>query len=106
KGGKPGLFEMAHHGTLFLDEVGEMSADLQARLLRVLQEKEVLRIGGQKIIPVNVRIISATNKNLFEKIEAQEFREDLFYRLNVLQVNIPPIRKRKEDIPSIVSFNW
>ncbi|SFE57997.1 sigma 54-interacting transcriptional regulator [Alteribacillus iranensis] len=106
KGGKSGLFEMAHQGTLFLDEIGELPVELQTRLLRVLQEKEVMRVGGQKIIPVDVRVISATNKNLFESIAAHEFREDLYYRLNILQVNVPPLRKRKDDIPDLITFIW
>ncbi|WLD93082.1 sigma 54-interacting transcriptional regulator [Alkalihalobacillus sp. AL-G] len=98
KGGKPGLFEMAHQGTLFLDEIGELSLDLQSRLLRVLQEKEVMRIGGEKIIPVNVRIISASNKRLKHLVAENEFREDLYYRLNILQIKLPPLRERKEDL--------
>ncbi|MDN5347683.1 MAG: hypothetical protein PWP65_1247, partial [Clostridia bacterium] len=102
KGGKPGLFEMAHTGTIFLDEIGEISPTLQARLLRVLQEKEVMRIGGDKIIPINVRIIAATNKDLKKAVKEGAFREDLFYRLNVLQLKIPPLRDRKEDIPLLI----
>ncbi|MFZ7101107.1 MAG: sigma 54-interacting transcriptional regulator [Peptococcaceae bacterium] len=97
KGGKAGLFELAHGGTIFLDEIGEISFPLQSRLLRVLQEKEVFRIGGDRVIPIDVRIVSATNKNLEEKIP-NEFREDLFYRLNVLQLNIPPLRQRDNDV--------
>lgn len=102
KGGKPGLFEMAHGGTLFLDEVGEMPLSLQARLLRVLQLKEVMRVGGDKVIPVDVRILSATNRNLREEVENKNFREDLYYRLNVLSIRIPPLRERPEDIPSLI----
>lgn len=98
RGGKPGLFEMAHDGTLFLDEIGELPIDLQARLLRVLQEKEVMRIGGEKIIPINVRIISATNKDLKASIQKNIFREDLYFRLNILRIIIPPLRERKEDL--------
>ncbi|HWR28520.1 MAG TPA: sigma 54-interacting transcriptional regulator [Negativicutes bacterium] len=99
KGGKQGLFELAHGGTLFLDEIGEMPMSLQARLLRMLQEKEVMRLGGHKVIPVDVRIIAATNQNLREQVEDKKFRADLFYRLNILQLHLPPLRNRKEDIP-------
>jgi len=98
KGGKPGLFELAHQGTLFLDEIGEMSPKIQARLLRVLQEKEVLRLGGDRVIPVDVRIIAATNRDLAEETRAGRFREDLYYRINILPLWIPPLRQRKEDI--------
>lgn len=99
KEGKPGLFELAHTGTIFLDEVGEITHSLQSRLLRVLQEKEVMRIGGDRIIPVDVRIIAATNRSLWDEVKAGNFRKDLFYRLSVLNLNIPPLRERKEDIP-------
>jgi len=102
KGGKQGLFELAHDGTIFLDEISEMPIKLQARLLRVLQEKEIMRIGGDKIIPVDVRIIAATNKRLSEEVEKGRFREDLYYRLNVLNFTVPPLRERKEDIPILV----
>lgn len=102
KGGKPGLFEMAHKGTIFLDEIGEVSLSLQARLLRVLQEKEVMRIGGEKIIPIDVRVVAATNKNLMESVENQKFREDLYYRLNILSIHIPPLRKRVKDIELLI----
>ncbi len=98
KGGKAGLFELAHNGTIFLDEIGEMPPNLQAKLLRVLQENEVRRIGDSKVIPVNVRVISATNTELPKKIENGDFRQDLFYRLDVLHLNIPPLRKRIEDL--------
>lgn len=96
KGGKPGLFELAHQGSIFLDEIGEISLSLQARLLRILQEKEVLRIGGERVIPVDVRIISATNIKLEEVLNIR-FRSDLYYRLNVFQLKIPPLRERIED---------
>lgn len=102
KEGKPGLFELAHTGTIFLDEVGELTPPIQARLLRVLQEKEVMRVGGRKIIPVDVRIIAATNRNLWNEVKAGNFRQDLYYRLSVLELNIPPLRERKEDIPYLV----
>lgn len=98
KEGKQGLFELAHKGTVFLDEIGEISKSLQARLLRVLQEKEIMRVGGGKIVPVDIRIISATNKKLEKKVAQGEFRDDLYYRLNVIDLKIPPLRERKEDI--------
>ena len=101
KGGKMGMFEMAHKGTIFLDEIGEMPLEMQAQLLRVIQEKEVRRIGSDKVVPVEVRVISATNRNLQGEVEAGRFREDLFYRLNVLELKIPPLRERKEDIAEI-----
>jgi len=97
KGGKPGLFELAHGGTIFLDEIGEISLKLQSRLLRVLEEREVMRIGGDKIISVNVRILAATNKKLWELVERGEFREDLYYRINVFELHLPPLRERDED---------
>lgn len=98
KGGNPGKFELADGGTLFLDEIGEMSLELQATLLRVLQEGTITRIGGKEVIPVNVRVIAATNKELLKEIRNANFREDLYYRLNVLAVHIPPLRNRKSDI--------
>lgn len=98
KKGKAGLFEMANHGTLFLDEISEMSLEMQVKLLRVIQEKEVFRLGGTDTIPVDVRIIAATNRNLEELVEKGKFRKDLFYRLNVIRLEIPPLRERKEDI--------
>jgi len=100
---KPGLFELADGGTLFLDEVGDMSPDLQKKLLRVLQEKEVRRVGGKKTIKVNVRIISATNRDLRTLVEESEFREDLFYRLRVLSIGLPPLRERRTDIPLLAT---
>lgn len=102
KGGKPGFFELAQHGTIFLDEIGELPLEIQTKLLRVLQEKEVIRLGGKKIIPLDVRVITATNKSLIELIRRKEFREDLYFRINVLQINIPPVRERKTDIPLIL----
>lgn len=99
KKGKPGLFEMAHRGTIFLDEISEMDKYGQSRLLRVLQEKQVMRLGDDKYIPVDVRIIAATNKNLLELTKEGSFRQDLLYRLKVLTINLPPLRKRKGDIP-------
>lgn len=102
RGGKKGLFEEASGGTLFLDEIGEVSPAIQAKLLRVLQEKEILRVGDPTPIRVNVRIIAATNANLEERMARGEFREDLYYRLAVVPIVIPPLRHRKEDIPRLV----
>jgi transcriptional regulator with PAS, ATPase and Fis domain len=99
KEGKPGLFEVAHGGTIFLDEVTEMDYANQGRLLRVLQEKAVVRLGSYKVIPVDVRVIAATNKDLELLVQQNAFRIDLFYRLNVLRLDIPPLRDRKVDIP-------
>ena len=99
KGGKKGKIELANEGTLFLDEIGDMPLSMQAKLLRVLQEKEIEKIGGYKTIPVDIRIIAATRKNLEEMIEQGLFREDLYYRLNVINIEMPPLRKRKSDIP-------
>ncbi|MEG1497207.1 MAG: sigma 54-interacting transcriptional regulator [Clostridiales bacterium] len=98
KGGKPGKFEMATGGTIFLDEIGDMPLEQQISLLRVIQERHITRIGGNKEIPVDVRIICATNKDLIEEVEQGNFRQDLFYRLNVINIHIPPLRQRKEDI--------
>lgn len=98
KGGKMGLFEVAHTGTIFLDEIGDMPLNLQSRLLRVLQEKEVMRIGDDRVIPVDVRIIASTNADLKADVEMGKFRRDLFYRLNILTLTVPPLRERKEDI--------
>lgn len=102
KGGKIGLFEMANGGTIFLDEIGDIPPKIQLRLLRVLQEKEILKVGGSKIIPVDVRVIAATNKNLFEQVEKSLFREDLYYRLKKLYLNLPPLRERKEDVLALL----
>ncbi len=102
RGGKNGLLELADKGTIFLDEINQISPSIQGRLLRVIQEKQVLRLGGERVIPVDVRIISATNESLEEKVQNNEFREDLYYRLNVLNLSIPPIRRRKEDIPLLL----
>lgn len=102
KGGHLGVFEQTHGGTLFLDEIGDASLNIQARLLRVLEEKKIIRVGGSEAIPVNVRIVAATNKNLVELMKRGKFREDLYYRLNVVPIIIPPLRERKEDIPIII----
>jgi transcriptional regulator with PAS, ATPase and Fis domain len=104
KGGKKGVFELAHNGTLLLDEIGEMDIDIQAKLLRVLQEKEVMRLGGENIIPVDVRIIAASNKRLIELVNKGLFREDLFYRINVLNIDIPSLRSRKGDIEQLAEY--
>lgn len=101
KSGKPGLFEMANLGTLFLDEIGDLNLKTQATLLRVLQDQQVRRVGGTKVITANARIISATNKDLPSLIKSGEFREDLYYRINVVPIRIPPLRERKEDIPDL-----
>ncbi|MFR4797363.1 MAG: sigma-54 interaction domain-containing protein, partial [Lentihominibacter sp.] len=102
--GKPGLFEIANGGTLFLDEVTEIPLRLQAKFLRVLQEREFMRIGGKMPIQVNVRIVAATNRDLKEAIECGAFREDLYYRLNVVPLEIPPLRERKEDIKALAEY--
>jgi PAS domain S-box-containing protein len=102
--GKPGLFELAHGGTIFLDEISEMEYPTQGKLLRVLQEKKVMRLGSDSVIPVDVRIIAASNKNLKTLVNENKFRSDLYYRLNVLQLRIPPLRDRKDDIKSLAQF--
>lgn len=104
KGGKPGKFEIANGGTVFLDEVGDMPLHLQAKLLRVLQEKEIQRLGGTRTIPVDVRIIAATNKNLEKMVARGEFREDLYYRINVIPLIIPPLRDRRGDILPLINY--
>ena len=104
KGGRPGLFEFAHQGTLFLDEVEGMSLSMQVKLLRVLQEGEIMRVGGGSIIRVDVRIVAATNEALEEKIQEGSFRKDLYYRLNALTVEIPPLRKREDDIFLLLDY--
>ncbi len=101
KHGKPGKFELANGGTLFLDEIGEMPIDMQVSLLRCLQEKAITRVGGTQTISINVRIIAATNRDLYEQVKNGKFREDLYYRLNVLEIHMPPLRERAEDIPGL-----
>lgn len=103
KGGKIGLFELANHGTIFLDEIGDISPHLQVRFLRVLENKEVMRVGGDKIVPVDVRVISSTHKDLRQEVRAGRFRKDLYYRLAVLRLNIPPLRRRLQDIPELMA---
>lgn len=102
KGGKQGLFELAHNGTIFLDEIGDMDLSIQVKILRVIQERQILRIGDNKMIPINVRIISATNKNLYEEVKKNNFRLDLYYRLNVLELNLCPLKDRKEDLADLI----
>lgn len=104
RGGKPGKFQLAQGGTIFLDEIGDMPLHLQTKLLRVLQEKSIEKIGGHKSIPIDTRVIAATNKELDKMAEAGEFREDLYYRLNVIPINIPPLRERKGDIKIILEY--
>lgn len=100
---KKGRFELAHNGTVFLDEIGEIDSSTQIKLLRVLQERTFERVGGEKSIKVDVRVVTATNRDLLEEIKKGSFREDLYYRLNVVNIHIPPLRERKEDIPLMVS---
>src|SRR6267378_4082739 len=101
---KPGKFEAAHQGTLMLDEIGEMPLRLQAKLLHVLQDGEFSRVGGEKIIDTDVRLIAATNRDLEASMRAHQFREDLYYRLNVIEIRIPPLRERREEVPGLVDF--
>ncbi|MCB6346889.1 sigma 54-interacting transcriptional regulator [Enterocloster lavalensis] len=103
RGGKKGVFELAHEGTLFLDEIGEISMDIQLRFLRALEQREVFRLGGEKVVPVDIRVIAATNKNLWQMVKEGKFREDLYYRLNVLAIHLPALRDRREDIPLLIN---
>jgi two-component system response regulator HydG len=96
---KEGKFFQAHRGTLFLDEISEMSPAMQVKLLRVLQEREFTRVGGEEVLRIDLRLIAATNKDLLREIESHRFRDDLYYRLNVVNLSVPPLRERKEDIP-------
>ncbi len=104
KGGKPGIFEISYGGTLFLDEIGEMPLSLQAKLLRVIQEKAIVRVGGRKVIPIRNRLIFATNRNLDEMVAEKQFRQDLLYRINVLELTIPPLRERPEDVKALFRY--
>ncbi|MBF8437956.1 sigma 54-interacting transcriptional regulator [Halanaerobiaceae bacterium Z-7014] len=104
KGGKPGKFELAHKGTIFLDEIGDMPIDLQAKILKVIQERSFFRIGGTEEINVDIRIISATNQNLENLVQENKFREDLFFRINVIPIFLPPLRERKEDILLLANY--
>ncbi len=99
-----GKLEMAEGGTIFLDEIGDMSFPLQAKLLRVLQDREFHRVGGTRLVSVNIRIIAATNKNLQQAVKVGQFREDLFFRLNVISLTLPPLRERPEDVPTLAKF--
>jgi transcriptional regulator with PAS, ATPase and Fis domain len=101
KGGKPGLFELAQNGTILLDEINTIPLKLQAKLLRVLQEREVMRVGGAHIIPIDIKIIAAANQDIFRDLEEKRFRLDLYYRLNQLCINLPRLQDRKEDIPEL-----
>ncbi len=103
KEGKAGYFQLANGGTIFLDEIGDLPFNLQVKLLRVLQNREIVRVGGVKSLPIDVRIVTGTNRNLLELVDKKLFREDLYYRLNVVPVHVPPLRDRKEEIPSLVA---
>ena len=100
---KVGKFELANKGTIFLDEIGELSLFTQVKLLRFLEQKEFMRVGGNRVISVDVRLIAATNRNLDEAVDQKKFRDDLYYRLKVFEIFIPPLRERKEDIPLIAT---
>ncbi|MBP2667340.1 MAG: domain S-box protein, partial [Firmicutes bacterium] len=104
KGGQIGKFEMADGGTIFLDEIGDMPMSLQSKILRVLQEKEIEKVGGRAPIPVDVRVIAATHRNLLQLVNERKFREDLYYRLHVIPIQLPPLRDRREDIPLLVDY--
>ena len=104
KKGSIGKFELADGSTIFLDEIGDMPLPVQTKLLRVLQENVVERIGGTKPIPIDIRVICATNKNIEQMVEEGTFREDLYYRLNIIPIELPPLRKRKEDLPALIEY--
>ncbi|NQT27759.1 sigma-54-dependent Fis family transcriptional regulator, partial [candidate division KSB1 bacterium] len=101
---KPGHFALAEGGTIFLDEIGETSAAFQVRMLRVIQEREIERVGGSKLIPIDVRIVATTNRDLKKEVENKTFREDLYYRLNVVPIHLPAIAERREDVPLLVDY--
>ncbi len=101
---KIGKFELANNGTIFLDEISEMSLSLQSKMLRVIEDKTITRVGGLENIPINVRILSATNRDLWQHVSKKQFREDLYYRLNVIYFKIPPLRERREDIPLLIDY--
>src|SRR6202007_3275633 len=101
---KIGRLELAHHGTFFLDEIGDLPLELQPKILRALQEKEFERVGGTQTIPVNVRLVAATNRDLAKMVADKEFRSDLYYRLRVFPITLPPLRERREDIPLLVNY--
>lgn len=105
KGGKMGKFELAHGGTIFLDEIGDMSINMQAKLLRVLQEREIERVGGNKTIKLDIRVIAATNRDLDKMMDEGTFRRDLYYRLNIVPLYLPPLRERKDDIPALTEYH-
>jgi len=100
---RKGDFEQAHGGTIFLDEIGDMSLSAQAKVLRALQENKITRVGGEKDIPVDVRVIAATNKDIKEEIKREKFREDLYHRLSVILIHVPPLRERSDDIPLLAN---
>lgn len=104
KNGKIGYFERANHGTIFLDEIGDVSPAMQAKLLRAIQERQIMRVGSDRVIDLDVRIIAATNKDLLAAVQTGTFREDLYYRLNVLQVKVPPLRERKGDVAVLLRY--
>lgn len=106
RSGKKGLFELAHQGTIFLDEIGELPIDIQGRLLRVLQEHEIRRIGDERILPLDIRIICATNRDLVKMVQDGDFREDLYYRINVLRLPLPPLRERKGDVSLLLDYYY
>jgi len=106
KGGRAGKFEQAHTGTIFLDEIGDMPLDAQAKLLRVLQEREIDKVGGEGTVPVDIRVIAATNQDLWALVEQKKFRRDLYFRLNVIPIVIPPLRERSADIPALGTLFW
>jgi len=104
RGAADRAFRTGHRGTLFLDEIGDLSLETQAKLLRVLQERVISRVGGREMIPVDVRVFAATHRDLPALVAGGKFREDLWYRLNVIVIRLPPLRERREDIPELVSY--